>query len=220
MRDLPADEVHLWETSLSVDDAELARILDLLSPVDRWAADEFSHVPARKQYIVSRGMLRQLLSGYIGIAPQEIQFTIEGAGKPVLAGERAVDFNLTHSGDLTLLGVARRPLGVDMERVREMPRAIELAKRYYSSAQHEEIAATPDETRSRKFLGMWVRREAYAKALGTSVWRALGNRQITTDHTVLFVDYSADYVAAIAAPGKNWKIVRCGAIPSPKDSVL
>src|SRR5688500_20000806 len=100
MRDLPADEVHLWETSLSVDDAELARILDLLSPVDRWAADEFSHVPARKQYIVSRGMLRQLLSAYIGVPPQEIQFTIEGAGKPVLAGERTVDFNLTHSGDL------------------------------------------------------------------------------------------------------------------------
>jgi 4'-phosphopantetheinyl transferase len=220
MRDLPADEVHLWETSLAVDDAELGLLLDLLSPVDRWAADEFSHVPARKQYIVSRGMLRQLLSGYIGIPPQEIQFTIEGAGKPVLAGERAVDFNLTHSGDLTLLGVARRPLGVDMERVREMPRAIELAKRYYSPAQHEEIAATPDEARSRKFLGMWVRREAYAKALGTSVWRALGDRQITTDHTVQFVDYSADYVAAIAAPGNDWKIVRCGAIPSPKDRVL
>src|SRR5687768_18611441 len=71
MRDLPADEVHLWETSLSVDDAELARILDLLSPVDRWAADEFSHVPARKQYIVSRGMLRQLLSGYIGVPRSE-----------------------------------------------------------------------------------------------------------------------------------------------------
>ncbi|MDP9177438.1 MAG: 4'-phosphopantetheinyl transferase superfamily protein [Gemmatimonadota bacterium] len=220
MFDLPHDEVHLWESSLSVDDSELARILDLLSPVDRWAADEFSHVPARKQYIVSRGMLRQLLSGYIGIAPQEIQFTIEGAGKPVLAGERSVDFNLTHSGDLTLLGVARRPLGVDMERVREMPRAIELAKRYYSPAQHEEIAATPDDTRSRRFLGMWVRREAYAKALGTSVWRALGDRQITTDHTVQFVDYSAEYVAAIAAPGNDWKIVRCGAIPSPKYRVL
>jgi 4'-phosphopantetheinyl transferase len=216
MLELAPDEVHLWETSLAVDDDELARILDLLSPVDRWAADEFSHVPARRQYIVSRGMLRQLLSGYIGVAPQEIQFTIEGAGKPVLAGERAVDFNLTHSGDLTLLGVARRPLGVDMEHLREMPRAIELAKRYYSPAQHEEIAATPDDTRSRKFLGMWVRREAYAKALGTSVWRALGDRQITTDHTVQFVDYSPEYVAAIAAPGNDWKIVRCGAVPSPK----
>src|SRR5687768_11564948 len=188
MRELPTDQVHLWETSLSVDDAELARILELLSPVDRWAADEFSHVAARKQYIVSGGMVLQRLSAYLGMAPQEIQFTIEGAGKPVLAGERAVDFNLTHSRHLTLLGVAPRPLGVDMERVREMPRAIELAKRYYSPAQHEEIAATPAEARSRKFLGMWVRWEAYAEALGTSVWRALGDRQITTDHTVQFVD--------------------------------
>src|SRR5215210_2554579 len=98
-------------------------------------------------------MLRQLLSEYIGTAPQDIQFTIEGAGKPVLAGERLLNFNLTHSGELTLLGVARRPVGVDMERVREMPRAIELAKRYYSPAQHEEIAATPTEARSRRFLG-------------------------------------------------------------------
>ena len=51
MRDLPADEVHLWETSLSVDDAELARILDLLSPVDRWAADEFSHVQIGRAHV-------------------------------------------------------------------------------------------------------------------------------------------------------------------------
>jgi 4'-phosphopantetheinyl transferase len=215
MFEIQPDEVHLWETSLSVNDEELARMFDLLSPVDQWAADEFSHVQARRQYIVSRGMLRQLLSGYIGTAPEEIQFTIEGAGKPVLAGKRWLDFNLTHSGDLTLFGIARRPLGVDMEQVREMPRAIELAKRYFSPAQHEQIAGTPDGRRSWEFLGMWVRREAYAKALGTSVWRALGDRQITTDHTVQFVDYSPEYVAAIAAPGSDWKIVRRGAIQPP-----
>lgn len=212
MLEIGGDEVHLWETSLSVSDADLTRILELLSPLDRWAADQFSHVRARRQYIVSRGMLRQLLSGYVGIAPRDIQFTIEGAGKPVLAGERVVDFNLTHSGDLTLFGIARRPLGVDMEQVREMPRAIELAKRYYSPAQHQQIAATPDDRRSREFLGMWVRREAYAKALGTSVFRALGDRQITTGHTVQFVDYSAEYVAAIAAPGSDWKIAQRGPI--------
>jgi 4'-phosphopantetheinyl transferase len=165
-------------------------------------------------------MLRQLLSHYVGIAPQDIRFTIEGAGKPVLAGERTVDFNLTHSGKLTLFGVARRPIGVDMEQVREMPRAIELAKRYFSPAQHETIAATPADRRSWEFLSMWVRREAYAKALGTSVWRALGDRQITTDHTVQFVDYSAEYVAAIAAPGNDWKVVISGPIQSSKDRAL
>jgi 4'-phosphopantetheinyl transferase len=212
MLELGGDAVHLWETSLSIDDGELTRILDLLPPNDRWAADQFTYAPARRQYIVSRGMLRQLLSGYLGIAPQDIEFTIEGAGKPVLAGDRVVDFNLTHSGQLTLFGVARRPLGVDMEHVREMPRAVELAKRYYSAAQHEQIAATPDDRRSREFLAMWVRREAYAKALGTSIWRSLGDRQITTDHTVQFVDYSPDYVAAIAAPGSDWTIVRRGPI--------
>jgi 4'-phosphopantetheinyl transferase len=215
MFDIPPDEVHLWETSLSVNDDELARMFDILSSVDQWAADEFSHVQARRQYIVSRAMLRQLISGYIGTAPQDIQFTIEGAGKPVLTGQRALDFNLTHSGDLTLFGIARRPLGVDMEQVRELPRAIELAKRYFSPAQHEQIAGMPEDRRSWEFLAMWVRREAYAKALGTSVWRALGDRQITTDHTVQFVDYSPEYVAAIAAPGSDWKIVRRGAIPPP-----
>jgi 4'-phosphopantetheinyl transferase len=212
MLELAADEVHLWETSLSVDDGDLTRIFDLLSPDDQWAANEFTHVPARRQYIVSRGMLRRLLSGYVGVAPQDIRFTIEGAGKPVLAGERAVDFNLTHSGGLTLFGVARRPVGVDMEQVREMPRAIELAKRYFSPAQHEQIAGTPAERRSWEFLSMWVRREAYAKALGTSVWRALGDRQISTDHSVQFVDYSTEYVAAIAAPGSDWRIVRKGPV--------
>jgi hypothetical protein len=65
-----------------------------------------------------------------------------------------------------------------------------------------------------------VRREAYAKARGTSIWRALESRRqndataATEDglYTVRLVDYSDRYVAAVAAPGSDWRVVPRGGI--------
>lgn len=223
--EIAKDEIHLWDTSLAVGDEVLARMERLLSPDERVYADEFSHTGARRQYVISRGILRELLSRYVGTPPADIRFGIEGAGKPVLAGARDVDFNLSHSGELVLYGIAvSRPVGVDMEHVRPIPKAVELARRFMSPAEQENLAATPPDRKDREFLSMWVKRESYAKALGTSVWRALeqlhpmgnpvgsadANPQMSSGHAVRLVDYSDEYVAAVAAAGSDWRIVRRG----------
>ena len=65
--EIGADEVHLWETPLSVEDDELGRINELLSPKESEYAGAFHNARARRQYVVSRGMLRQLLSRYLGV---------------------------------------------------------------------------------------------------------------------------------------------------------
>lgn len=219
--EIGADEVHLWETPLSIWELELAHIGDHLSPEEREYAAAFHHERARRQFVISRGMLRQLLSGYLDRPATEIQFETEGDGKPVLAGNRDVEFNLSHSGETVVYAIAAsRPVGVDLEKLRPMSRALELAHRFLSPEESETIAAAPEELRDREFLSSWVKREAYAKARGTSIWRALESRHqrdaVTTmaddTYTVRFVDYSDKYVAAVAAPGNDWRVVPRGGI--------
>jgi 4'-phosphopantetheinyl transferase len=219
--EIGADEVHLWETALSVRDDELARIGELLSPEESEYAGDFRNARARRQYVISRGMLRRLLSYYLGKPAADLRFETEGDGKPVLAGERGVQFNLSHSGELVVYAVAAsRPVGVDLEHLRPVPRAVELAYRYLSPEERETIAAAPPQLRDREFLSSWVKREAYAKARGTSVWRALESRYQTDAATaqegrvyaVRLLDYSDKYVAAVAAAGSDWRVVRQGGI--------
>jgi 4'-phosphopantetheinyl transferase len=220
-------EVHLWETSLSVGDDEVQYDGSLLSPDERRYAARFTDARARSQFIVSRAKLRELLGKYAGQEPRDLRFGMTPEGKPFLSSSREFEFNLTHSGDLVLYGIAHsRPVGVDVERVREMPRAIELARRFMTAEDHERVTAAPPETRDREFLSLWVKREGSGKAYGVGVWKVLesGNKggetpvrnqlfaRITTGYACKLIDYSEQYVAAVAALGSDWRLVRRGIV--------
>jgi 4'-phosphopantetheinyl transferase len=225
--DITQDEVHLWDTSLVVGADDLERHGLVLSPDEKRYAARFSDIRSKNQFIISRGKLRELLAAYSGQRPQDLRFGMTREGKPFLASAREFEFNLTHSADLVLYGVARsRPVGVDVERVRKMKRAIQLAKRFMSAEEHEQIASCPPETRDRDFLSLWVRREGSGKAFGVGVWKVLENGQrpseprapnplfakITSNYRCNVLDYSDDYVAAVAALGDDWRLVQCGPV--------
>jgi 4'-phosphopantetheinyl transferase len=225
--DIGADEVHLWDTSLVVNDDDLERNELLLSPDEKRYASRFSDIRSKNQFIISRGKLRELLAGYAGQQPQELKFGMTREGKPFLASAREFEFNLTHSADLVLYGVARsRPVGVDVERVKKIERAVELAKRFMSAEEHNRIAACAPETRDRDFLSLWVRREGSGKAFGVGVWKVLENGQragepwapnplfarITAEYRCHVIDYSDDYVAAVAALGDDWRLLKRGPV--------
>ena len=217
MIEIAGDEVHLWETPLSIWELEFSLISDVLSADERKRAAAFLNERARRQFVISRGMLRRLLSRYTDRPTGEIEFAAEGDGKPVIAGERKIEFNLSHSGEIVVYAVASRPVGVDIEHFRPVPRAAELARRYLSPAEIETVTSAPQDLRDREFLSAWVRREAYAKARGMSIWRALErpdeiSPHTDDDYTVRLVDYSMKYVAALAARGSDWRVVMRGGI--------
>ena len=115
-------------------------------------------------------------------------------------------------------------MGVDVERIKEIPRAIELAKRFMSTEEHEQIASASEGTRDRNFLSLWVRREGSGKAYGVGVWKVLENggrvdganplfAEITRDYHCQIIDYAnGEYVAAVAALGDDWRLVRKGTV--------
>lgn len=215
------DEIHLWHASLTMNDDEVSALLPLLSQRDMARVDGFTDPRARKQRVISRAMLRKALAPYVGCPPEDLKFGIAGAGKPVLVAPRKMQFNQTHSGDIVLYAIAAsREVGVDVERLRPVPKAVALAKRFMSAEEHERIRAASGEERDHAFLSMWVRRESSAKACGTSMWRALeGYLAAHPDHaatmsryTAKVLDYSDEYVAAVAAVGDDWQVIRRGGV--------
>jgi 4'-phosphopantetheinyl transferase len=223
--EIAADEVHLWDAPLAVGKDEIERNESLLSRGELLYAMRFTDLRSRNQFIVSRGKLRELLAGYADQSPRELQFGMTREGKPFLASAKEFEFNLTHSGDIALYGVAHsRHVGVDVERIKEIPRAIELAKRFMSADEHKQIASASPDTRDRDFLSLWVRREGSGKAYGVGVWKVLENggrvdganplfAEITRDYLCRIIDYAdGQYIAALAALGDDWRLVRKGSV--------
>lgn len=130
-------------------------------------------------------MLRCLLGAELQRAPGSLQFEAGPHGKPRLAGAdsgSSLEFNLSHSGDLALLGCAwGRELGVDIEQWREMRDEAALVQRYFSAAEQAAYTALPAARRTRGFFQCWTRKEAYVKAVGRGLGLPLDSFDVSLD---------------------------------------
>ena len=81
-----------------------------------------------------------------------------------------LDFNLSHCDALAVLAVARRgPLGVDVERVREMKDALALAQRHFVGDEIGRVASATGAARDAAFFTCWTRKEAVLKSTGVGL---------------------------------------------------
>ncbi|HYL06858.1 MAG TPA: hypothetical protein VE075_12505, partial [Thermoanaerobaculia bacterium] len=86
---LPSGEIQLWAVALDPAPDAVERLGRSLAP-DEWErARRFRFEIHRRRYVVGRGVLRALLGGYLGIAPEEVAFSYGPRGKPFLAGPAA-----------------------------------------------------------------------------------------------------------------------------------
>ena len=226
MIEIGPNTVDVWESRLDIADEEVARLFDILTRGEQARSKGFIDARGYRQYVISRGKLRQVLGLYTGIEPADVQFTVVGDGKPALFDQtpQKLFFNNTHSGGLGLIAVTSgREVGIDMERVRDIERALQLSKRFFTPGEHAELEALPSDEMILAFLAIWCRREAGTKARGASVWWGLGSWKGSrmarrpgiqadddTEFTTAVLPIGPDYVGAVVAAGSDWTVAMKG----------
>ena len=140
-----------------------------MSSEEHERAHRFHFEADRKRGVLARGLLRLLLGRCLGQRPEQVHFKYNELDKPILAGglHPAVQFNVSHSGDLVLIALSRgRAVGVDVEYMRMDLAMEEIAARFFSAAECSALATVTPALRSSAFFACWTRKEAYLKARG------------------------------------------------------
>jgi 4'-phosphopantetheinyl transferase len=165
---LRADEVHVWRATLDLPAQSVEQLEPLLSADERERARRFHFERDRRRWVIARGWLRTLLGRYLAAAPETLSFHYGRFGKPQVTNlETALEFNVSHSGEILLIAVTlRRAVGVDVERIRPDLSVIEIAERFFSPAECSALAALPPDVQPDAFFDCWTRKEAYIKARG------------------------------------------------------
>lgn len=162
----------IWLVDLAVPSDRLARCTQILDGSERERADRFLRPADRARFIVSHAALRLVLAGALGRAPSSIRMTADASGKPRLDGqaEGAIAFNLSHSGSRALIGLAdTTAIGVDIEVLRPIPDALRIARAHFAADEAAALAELQSDVRAAAFFGLWTRKEAVVKALGTGL---------------------------------------------------
>lgn len=121
-----------------------------------------------KQKIVSRGILRQILSRYIGEDPQNIKIITGKNGKPFLDqwyNPLNLSFNVAHSNDMALFAVSNfESIGIDIEKFDTEKDLESIAKMMFSMKEKEFLKNT--EEKKVVFHQIWTLKEAILKCYG------------------------------------------------------
>lgn len=169
MRELPppgsVDVIVVHDTS------QCASALVVTQAEERLAARRITEELASR-WRAARGLMRLVASRYLDCEPLEVPLTLapcmtcgEPHGKPVLAGS-PVHINLSHTQNTVMIGVAAAPVGVDVEPGPSGRDAVKLSNRFYSPAEADWVREGGPTDAGRRFLRLWVRKEAILKATG------------------------------------------------------
>jgi 4'-phosphopantetheinyl transferase len=140
-------------------------LLEYLCEEERVRAGRFLLEGDQRRFVVFRAGLRSVLGGYLDQRPAEVDLCTTVFGKPRLV-HPVLEFNLSHSGDWGVVGVARRPVGIDVEQVRRFPDLVSLAEHFFSPEEQRLLAAVGHCEKAKVFYRCWCRKEAYVKAIG------------------------------------------------------
>jgi 4'-phosphopantetheinyl transferase len=227
---LARDHVFVWRVPLSVSEGELKLLQALLSMEEVARVARFHRDEDRRRAIVSRGVLRILLSRELNDAPDRIELSYGAQGKPKLRAPsaRSLQFNVSHSHEEILVAMTRdRSVGVDIEYVRPAIDDREISERYFTAAESAALLALPDAERPTGFFAYWTCKEAFIKAKGSGLSLPLDEFEVTIDFDredvplrILSSEAATDawsirrlpasngYAAAVAAAGSGWAL-RC-----------
>ena len=174
------DEIHVWVAAAIPETSALAEMASKLSPDEQERAARFHQAVDRDRYRFSRALLREWLSGHIGVGPSDVALTCGPAGKPMLATPEGAApplvFNVTHTRQLTLIALARSgELGIDAEPLAAGEAWSELAGRVLSRRERAELERLAPALRPAAFLRAWTGKEALLKAVGVGLMDELGD---------------------------------------------
>ena len=223
-------DVHVWQLSLDQSPPTVNRLRQLLAADEEARARRFHFEVDRQHFIAGRGCLRIILSRYLKIRPEEIEFTYTDYGKPQVAAsgapEQPLNFNLAHSRGVALYAFTRLgEIGVDIEYIRPDFPDEEIARRFFSASEVVCLGDFPIETRPQAFFNCWTRKEAFIKAKGVGLSLPLDQFDVTLDPTepaallrtrwdeneaghwsLRAIETAPGYAAAVAVRAHDWQL--------------
>jgi 4'-phosphopantetheinyl transferase len=154
----------------SLHDMPTPERLALLSSNELQRAGRFVFERDRRRYLAARCALRERLSWHTGVAPDRLRIAEDEHGKPFLTDVADCRFNVSHSEDVALVAISGvGEIGVDIEMLRPIPDAEQLAQSHFLPAELGEFLKLEGSARDAAFLRCWTRKEACLKALGTGL---------------------------------------------------
>ena len=176
--------VTLWLARIARTHAEVDELAGWLSGAESARARRFGTDALRQRWIAGRATLRLLLGRVLSIPPAAVEIRRGIRGRPELAtAETGIDFNVSHTGETALFGIARglpprTRIGIDIERRDREVGVDRLGRKFLTASERATLANLDLSGRRERFLRYWTCKEAMSKATGDGLIAPFGRLEV------------------------------------------
>lgn len=178
MLTLNSNKIDVWCVLYEeiVDQDLLHSYRELLSETELAQEKRFYFDRHKHRFLVTRALVRDVLSRYAPIAPEAWVFAKNTYGKPSIANEsttenglneKLISFNISHTDGLIVLAVTKAAaIGIDTENSAKRNAALDAAQHFFAPSESAALLALPTVEQHDRFFLYWTLKEAYIKARG------------------------------------------------------
>ena len=180
---LPDTRVDIWCAPLLPEwDHDFFQVYQkILTPEENQRCERFIFEKDRRQFLLTRGLVRDVLSRYAEVEPSDLVFCRNDYGKPSVAHPDGfpVAFSLSHTKGLSVCAVASQEIvGVDVESLQRTTAHSDIAKRFFTAAEVDFLNRFAGDQKRIEFLRLWTLKEAFVKAKGLGLVIPLNSFEI------------------------------------------
>lgn len=177
------NEAHIWSYRIDPKIINIEPYQTLLSPKEVIRKNKYITQTLKDKYAISRGGLRMILSKYLSVSSETIDFSYSKFGKPSIISTQNTEnvfFNLSHSGNLALCIVSSIiDIGVDVELRKPIQDVLDIAKLVCTEEEYKILLNDGEKNLQKNFYRIWTRKEALVKALGVGLSCSLNCLSVT-----------------------------------------
>ena len=187
----PAPPLQIWRLRLGDLDGDPEDTLRSLTvPAEHRQARRYAFAADRHRHLAGRAVARLALARRYGCRARDLSITEGPHGKPQLrqapSDEPVFHFNIAHTKDVVVVAVSRtHPVGIDIEARRRDANVEALAERVLTEAEQSWWRARPEAHQREAFIHLWTCKEAFLKATGQGLQRALHTIECRFDGDVI-----------------------------------
>lgn len=175
--------IHVYLIQFNLFDSK--ECIQYLSEDERVRAEKLKIEEKKNQLVITRSILRLLLSSAIGKSYQDIEFFYGEHGKPSIKESlngKPIEFNISHSGNYALIAITlSRKVGVDIEEVNLNIDHQSLSKRFFSKQEYIRLQGIDAGHQRDAFYSIWAKKESFIKATGKGVAFGLEHFSVSLD---------------------------------------
>lgn len=171
LEEISEGHVHIWcalPDQIS-DPSLLEAYRALMDKGEKRKCDRYLSASKRHECLVSRALVRTVLSRYQALSPKKWRFVSNAHGKPEICPEQNqahLRFNLAHTQGLVACALTRSSdVGIDVENT-SLHRDMRAVQRFFAPCEKEHLQTLQGPEKLRRFHEIWTLKEACAKANG------------------------------------------------------